>query len=310
MGEWHACPDHCFGACRRRALREPSRRKNVTFYTEDAASVRAGDEVRIAGITVGTVKDLALESKQVRVRLSVDNHAFVGDQSQIDVRMLTVVGGYYVNIVPLGNSPLGTKPIPVERTTMPYSLMRALTDSTKITTQIDPKPFKESLDEIAKGLDGGNVESLSAIVDAGNKVMSTIDKQRGQVTAILDLSDEWIRSLSNFGNELKEMVRKLSILEQMLTLYNKGFRETVDGLAADSNQVAPIFHFYFEHRDEALERLRRWIVNARMWSDRNGAIIRAMRLARNKIERVLDAQNAPPELLATDLCFPMPGSAC
>jgi phospholipid/cholesterol/gamma-HCH transport system substrate-binding protein len=25
---------------------------------------------------------------------------------------------------------------------------------------------------------------------------------------------------------------------------------------------------------------------------------------------VLDAQNAPPGLLATDLCMPLPGSAC
>jgi phospholipid/cholesterol/gamma-HCH transport system substrate-binding protein len=31
---------------------------------------------------------------------------------------------------------------------------------------------------------------------------------------------------------------------------------------------------------------------------------------RRKIERVLDAQNAPPELLATDLCMPVPGSPC
>ena len=45
--------------------------------------------------------------------------AFVGDQSQVQVRMLTVVGGYYVTIIPLGKSSLGTHPIPKERVTMP-----------------------------------------------------------------------------------------------------------------------------------------------------------------------------------------------
>ena len=37
-------------------------------------------------------------------------------------------------------------------------------------------------------------------------------------------------------------------------------------------------------------------------------IVRALRSLRNKIERVLDAQNAPPELLATDMCMPIPGA--
>lgn len=90
----------------------PPGEKIVTFYTEDAASVRPGDQVRIAGITVGKVKDLVLESNQVLVRTQVDNDAFVGDRSQIQVRMLTVVGGYYVNLVSLGDAPLGDKPVP------------------------------------------------------------------------------------------------------------------------------------------------------------------------------------------------------
>ena len=106
----------------------PPGQKIVTFYTTDAASVRPGDQVRIAGIPVGKVKDLALEQDRVRVRARVDGYAFVGDQSQVDVRMLTVVGGYYVNIVSLGQAALGTKSIPVERVRMPYNLMQTLAD--------------------------------------------------------------------------------------------------------------------------------------------------------------------------------------
>lgn len=69
----------------------------VVFYTDDAASVRPGDSVRIAGIPVGKVKDLSLEPAQIKVRATVEKEAFVGDRSQIQVRMLTIVGGYYVD---------------------------------------------------------------------------------------------------------------------------------------------------------------------------------------------------------------------
>ncbi len=68
--------------------------------------------------------------------------------------------------------------------------------------------------------------------------------------------------------------------------------------------------FYLNHRDWFIERVRNWTEKARMWAERSGVIVRALRLVRNKIERVLDAENAPPELLATDLCMPIPGSPC
>ncbi|ASW87735.1 MULTISPECIES: MlaD family protein [Mycobacterium avium complex (MAC)] len=288
----------------------PPGQKTVVFYTHDAASLRPGEQVRIAGITVGKVKDLLLESDRVRVRTRVDNDAFVGNRSQVQVRMLTVVGGYYVDIVSLGERALGNNPIPLERVTMPYNLMRTLSDSTKLTENVDPKPINESLNEIQQGLTGPNLKSVAAIIDAGNSLMSTIDKQRGQITAILNLSDEYIRALSDYGDELKQLVQKISILEETLVIYGAGFGSALKGMGDVLDKLEPVGTFYLNHRDLFLEKVRNWTVKARMWADRSGVIVRALRVVRNKIERVLDAQNAAPELLATDLCFPLPEKPC
>ena len=288
----------------------PPGAKIVTFYTQDAASIRPGDQVRIAGIPVGKVKDLSLESDLVRVRARVDDTAFVGDQSQIEVRMLTVVGGYYVNIVSLGDTALGAKPIPLARVTMPYNLMRTITDATKITENVKPKPINESLNQMQKGLTGTNVEAVSAVIEAGNSLFSTLDKQRGQVTKILDLSNEWIRTLDESSDLLRAFVGKVAILEASLEIYSKGLRDSVVGLAYIISDLGPVASIYLNDREKFLRKVRDFEEKARFWAERNGVIIRMLRLQRNKIERVLDAQNAPPELLATDLCIPMPGSAC
>lgn len=289
----------------------PPGQKMVIFYTNDAASVRPGDTVRIAGITVGKVKDLSIEPNQVKVRTTVDNDAFVGDQSQVDVRMLTVVGGYYVNLVSLGDKPLGKNFIPMERVTMPYSLMRALIDATKITERVDPKPIRESLDQIQQGLTGTNADTLSAVIDAGNTLTATIDKQRGQISAILNLSDEYLESLRNFTGELKEMVAKISILEQTLTLYSKAFGDALAGIGDLTDEfLRPFAKFWVDHREEFIEKVRDWQDRVRRWADDYSRIIPRLRRIRDKIERVLDAQNARPELLAADLCIPLPGSPC
>ncbi|MBZ4509525.1 MlaD family protein [Mycobacterium avium] len=289
----------------------PPGEKSVVFFTDDAASVRPGEDVRIAGITVGRVKDLSIEPNQVKVRASVDSSAFVGDQSQIQVRMLTVVGGYYVNLVSLGNKPLGNRAIPLERVTMPYNLMRALTDATKITEGVDPKPIRQSLDRIQAGLNGTNVDTLSAVIDAGNALTSTIDRQRGQITTILNLSDEYIDQLSNYRERLQELVSKLSILEQTLVLYGKGFAGALSGMGDIGDAfLEPFGKFWVNHREEFIEKVREWQDRFRRWANDNSRIIPRLRRIRDKIERVLDAQNARPELLATDLCIPMPGSPC
>lgn len=288
----------------------PPGQKIVTFYTNDAASIRSGDPVRIAGINVGKVSDLALEADRVRVQAKVDGDAFVGDQSQVEVRMLTVVGGYYVNLVSLGNKPLGAQPIPLERVKMPYSLMTVLADTTKITDNLQGNPLKETLDQLQTGLAGDNTQVISSVIDAGNSLVSTIQKQRGQLTAILNFSNEYIGAMNGYSDGIRTLVRKISIVIQTLTIYGKKFGDGITAFADVLGQLSPLAYFYRDHRADFMEKVRHYLETARMWSEHNGAVIRSLRVIENKFQRVFDAQNAPPDLLATDLCVPMPGSPC
>lgn len=289
----------------------PPGQQTVVFYTDDAAAIRRGDDVRMAGISVGRVDDLTLEASQVKVRATVDGEAFVGDQSQVDVRMLTVVGGYYVNLVSLGDKPLGKNAIPVSHVSMPYSLMRALADTTKVSEHMNPRPIRESLDQLQAGLQGTNLDAVTAAIDAGNSLTATIDRQRGQISQILDLSDEYIAELTNYREKLHELVSKIAIIEQTLVLYGKGFSQALKGLGEITDAIlVPYGKFWVNHREDFIQKIREWEDRITRWVEHNSRIVPRLRRVRDKIERVLDAQNARPELLATDVCIPMPGSPC
>lgn len=290
--------------------RPPGKEQVVSFYTDDAASIRVGDEVRMAGIKVGSVTELALEPTQVLVKARIRDDAFVGDQSQVDVRMLTVVGGYYVNLVSMGNASLGANSIPLSRVTMPYSLIRTLTDSTKITQNVNTAPIEESLNQLSQGLTGTNVQVISSAIEAGNALMSTVERQRGQVTKILNLSDEYIKALSDYRDKFQQLVRKVSILTQTMVIYDKGLSQTIQGLADVLLALKPVGDFYEGHRIVFIERVRNFLERGRLFVERNGVTIRLLKRMQNLLDRVLNAQNADPGLLATDLCVPVPGSAC
>lgn len=288
----------------------PGQNKLVNFYTDDAASIRIGDDVRMAGIAVGKVEGLSLEPHQVRVTARISEDAFVGDQSQIDVRMLTVVGGYYVNLMSIGDTPLGDDAIPLARVTMPYSLIRTLTDSTKITENVNTESLNESLNQLQQGLTGANVEVVSTVIDAGNAIMSSVDRQRGQVSNILTMSDEYIRALASYRDKFDQLVRKVSILTQTLALYNGGMTSTIGGLGTVLLQLKTVGDLYEAHRVEFVEKVQQYLHKGQLFVERNGLTIRALKRVQNLLDRVLDAQNTSPALLATDICMPIPGSPC
>lgn len=288
----------------------PPGQQKVVFYTDDAAAVRPGDAVRIAGVNVGKIARLDIEAERVRVQATVDREVFVGDQSQVEVRMRTVVGGYYTAIVSLGEAPLGSNVIPRERVTMPYNLVRTVTAATRVTDSVEAASVREILDNVSKGLAGDNVDTFAAIMAAGNSMTAMIDQQRGQISSILNLSDEYIHALGNHMDQIKAMIRKVSVLEQTLVLYSAGFGQALKGMGDVLDALNPIGQFYAEHSDKFIEKVRNLQEMVQTWADRSGLIVRVLRRIRNKLDRVLDAQNARPDLLATDLCIPIPGSAC
>jgi phospholipid/cholesterol/gamma-HCH transport system substrate-binding protein len=290
----------------------PPNQRTVAFYTDDAASVHPGDTVRVAGVVVGAVKDLSLEPNQIRVRAQVNRDAFIGDQSQVQVRMLTIVGGYYVTIIPLGNTPLGNRPIPRERVTMPYNLIQALSDTTKITQHVAPKPIKENIDQLQQGLRGTNAESVTTILNAGNSIADTLDRQRGELSKILALSDEYIDQLANYRDVLQKYIRKVAILEESLVLQGKSFGDALSGLGAIVEALHPVLDLYYTHKEDFLERARAILGEFRTITSRNGVVVRLLGRIHDRMERALDRQNnfIRPELLATDICIPVHGSPC
>ena len=290
----------------------PPKQQTVTFYTDDAASVHPGDTVRIAGIIVGKVKDLSIESNQIRIRASLDRDAFVGDQSQVEVRMLTVVGGYYVTIIPLGDAPLGSRAIPLERVTMPYSLIRTLADSTKITENVATRPVNESINQIQQGLTGDNTDALTELLNAGNSITQTLERQRGQLSTILDFSNEYIGRLNDNRAVLEYLISRVAVLEETLILYSKGFGTALQGLGEIGKRLDTIAAFYMPHRADFIARVRGVLGEFQTIADRNGVMVRVLRRIRERMEHTLAAQNlgTPPELLATDLCIPTEGSRC
>src|SRR5262245_2901558 len=74
---------------------------SYTAHFAESAGLREGNEVRVAGVKVGQVTDVALDRDRVRVAFRVKD-AWVGSTSTVAISIKTLLGDKYLAVDPLG----------------------------------------------------------------------------------------------------------------------------------------------------------------------------------------------------------------
>ena len=75
-----------------------------TYYAAfaEAGGLTANDEVRIAGVRVGKVKELELDDGRVKVTFQIQEDAGFGPQSRAAIKVKTLLGSMYLELIPAG----------------------------------------------------------------------------------------------------------------------------------------------------------------------------------------------------------------
>lgn len=301
-------------------LRPPGQR-TVVFRITDAAAVRPGNEVRAAGVPVGKVATVRLErdlkngpaEDYVRVELTIDTDVYVGDQTSVDVRMLTPAGGYYVALNSAGSAPLGSDAIPVSRAHPPYLLPELLADTGSKLQQINGVPLGAALDRLANGLEA-NPGAVSTIVDSARAVAEIVNHQQDQLRSVLGTAAELVDTTMANRATLKNILQRVAVLAQLLDTIKVELGQFIRGGAKLVHSAVVLVDFYDSHRDWLLDRLQsinnklnaintdlpRIVMNLGRFADDLGDLISPR-----------DRQVVPQQpVLSTDICAPMPGRTC
>ncbi|ONM47270.1 MlaD family protein [Nocardia donostiensis] len=217
----------------------PFGKDTYTAELSEAQSVRVGDDVRLAGIPVGSVESLELKPDRVLMRFTVDSDVFVGDQSSLDVRMLTVVGGHYVALFPAGDQPLGDNPIPADRVRLPYSLMETFQDATTPLQEVDGDTLRRNLASLDTSIQGAP-DTLRTVLDTLGSYLDHIERQRTQVSNAIAVADEYVTMYDGAKTDLGRLMDNVNLMETVLLDKRAELREAVGLLASVVQRVAAV----------------------------------------------------------------------
>ena len=192
----------------------------------DATGVVKGDDVRIAGVKVGTVKDIQIVDRtRAMVTFSVQDDTALSKATHANIRYRNLVGQRYISLTPeIGDS--GTLPeggtIPVSQTSPALDLTVLFNGFKPLFQALSPSDINQLSYEIIQVFqgEGGTLEGLLS--------------HTASITSTLADRDKVIGSLID---NLNQVLDHIGDRDDQLTQLIKTFRTFVGGLKNDRKAI-------------------------------------------------------------------------
>ena len=224
----------------------------TTYSAEfsEAAGLKPDDEVRIAGVKVGKVKDVSLDGDRVVVRFKVKD-AWVGDRTSANIKIKTLLGQKYLSLDPEGSGVLDpSQRIPRSRTTAPYDVLEAFrglaetvnavdTDQLARSFEVISQTFANTPDEVKGALNG--LQALSKTVASRDDELGALLANTRQISQTLADRDAEVQKLLRDGNLLLAEINKRRDAISALLDGTVRLAKELQGLVNDNTgQLAPV----------------------------------------------------------------------
>lgn len=178
-----------------------------TAYFANAGGLASGDDVRMGGVVIGSVKSIALEGNKVEVGFTVGSGGVhLGTGTSAAIKTETLLGQMYLQVTSQGPGALdpGTT-IPVSRTTTPYDLTSDLGQLATTAGQINEKQLAQALDSVSSAFAGAPAQTRSALTGLG-RLSQTIASRDGQIQALLQHADGVTGVLADRNQQMVQLV--------------------------------------------------------------------------------------------------------
>ena len=229
----------------------------------DGSRLKTGDTVRVAGIRVGTVTDVSLDSdRRVLVDFDADQNIKLTEGTKAAIRYLNLTGDRFLELVdapgPTRLMPPGAQ-IPVERTEPALDLDLLLSGLKPVIQGLNPQDVNaltSSLVQVFQG-QGGTIDSLLSktssfsntladhnqtvqqLIDNLNQVLGTISKDGDQFKDAIDKLEKLISGLSTdrdpIGTAISSLDNGTASIADLLAQARPPLKGTIDQL----NRLAP-----------------------------------------------------------------------
>jgi phospholipid/cholesterol/gamma-HCH transport system substrate-binding protein len=261
-----------------------SRRYQAEFT--DATGVNKGDDIRIAGVKVGTVKKVEIvERTRALVTFSVQESITLSKATRADIRFRNLVGQRYISLSnEIGDSSKLAEgaTIPVTRTSPALDLTVLFNGFKPLFEALTPSDINTLSYEIVQVFqgEGGTLEGLLAHTASVTSTLADRDQVIGQ---LIDNLNEVLDHIGSRDKQLNELITTFRQFVGGLKGDRQAILSSLDQVSALSVETADLVQGIRQPFVEDITHLRAVAENI----DRNkGELDRALQVLPIKLEKV------------------------
>lgn len=223
---------------------------SISADLKDAAGLQSGNEVRVAGVKVGTVKGVDLTPNAARVKMEIEDDIRLPVETRVEVKLKTLLGQKFVELqFPEGYLAAGSNGgdpstatdrflsdgdvIPLSQTRIPFEIYQAATEGTEVLEDVDKQALRRLLRVLSKtvGVSGDELARALVAVDDATRVLSP---KSGDITKLLRTTRKVSGSLGASDRDIEGILDHSA--EVLGVLAER--RATTSSLLAATNDLA------------------------------------------------------------------------
>jgi len=202
----------------------------------DASGLQPKEEVRIAGIKVGSVSSITLDGAAVLVRFHVKDVTF-GTQTTASIQIKTLLGQHYVALDPEGPGRMSPgSQIPLSRTAVPLNIVPAFQTLTSRVNSINTAQVTKALNSLSSALDA-SAPQLKGALNGLTRVSQTIASRSGQIQDLLARARTVSSTVAAEGGAISQLITASNAVLAVLAERNATIHEVLTGATALAEQL-------------------------------------------------------------------------
>lgn len=275
----------------------------ITAYFTSATGIYPGDEVRVAGVKVGTISDITPDGGRARMTLKVDRSVPIPAAAKAVIVAQNLVSARYVQLAPAYETTGPVMPdgavIPVERTAIPVEWDEVKTQLMRLATDLGPKSgvsgtsVARFIDSAAHAMDGN-----------GDKLRRTLAELSGVGRILADGSGNLVEILQNlqiFVSALRDSTTQIVQFEgnfASLTSVLDDNKSSLNGALTDlSAAIVDVQRFVVGSRGPTAEQVQRLLNVTQNLVDHKVDLENVLHVAPNALanqSNIYDPDNGAP----------------
>lgn len=236
--------------------------RTLTAIFTTATAVYPGDQVKVAGVRVGTIKAIEADGTAVRMTMTVDRDVPIPADARAVIVAQNLISARYVQLTPpyrwSGPTMSDGAEIPLERTAVPVEWDEVKDQLNRLASELGPQngisgtATARVIDSAANAM-AGNGPKLRETLAQLSKAGRMLADGSGDIVGTIKNLQKFITTLKASSTQIVEFQDRLASLTSVLD----GSKSDLDAMLANvSEVVGEVERFVRDTRDPAAEQVR------------------------------------------------------